>query len=219
MQKIYTTKYINIISFVITAITFLIINIICNLAKNPSIFQTGLKDTVKIEFDDNSENQNSSSKEEVNKTQNENKTAETSANNQNKSDIDQKNWYLKIPRIFLEAEISEGTSKETMNKYIGHFEDTQKKEGNICLAAHNRGYPVNYFQNLKLLKKGDKIQYKFEDFKKEYEVSENYIIKDTDWTCMERTEENTITLITCIENEPEYRRCVKGIEIKSNKQK
>ena len=52
MQKIYTTKYINIISFVITAITFLIINIICNLAKNPSIFQTGLKDTVKIEFDD-----------------------------------------------------------------------------------------------------------------------------------------------------------------------
>ena len=34
---------------------------------------------------------------------------------------------------------------------------------------------------------------------------------------MERTEENTITLITCIENEPEYRRCVKGIEIKSNK--
>ena len=78
MQKIYTTKYINIISFVITAITFLIINIICNLAKNPSIFQTGLKDTVKIEFDDNSENQNSSSKEEVNKTQNENKTAETS---------------------------------------------------------------------------------------------------------------------------------------------
>ena len=65
MQKIYTTKYINIISFVITVITFLIINIICNLAKNPSIFQTGLKDTVKIEFDDNSENQNSSSKEEV----------------------------------------------------------------------------------------------------------------------------------------------------------
>ena len=44
-----------------------------------------------------------------------------------------------------------------MNTYIGHFEESAKKEGNICLAAHNRGYPVNYFQNLKLLKKGDKI--------------------------------------------------------------
>ena len=29
---------------------------------------------------------------------------------------------------------------------------------------------------------------------------------------LEKTEENTITLITCVENEPEYRRCVQAIE-------
>lgn len=104
-----------------------------------------------------------------------------------------------------------------MNTYIGHFKESAKKEGNICLAAHNRGYPVNYFQNLKLLKKGDKIEYKYQNFKKEYEVTENYIIKDTDWSCMEKTEENEITLITCIENEPEYRRCIKGIEKEQTK--
>ena len=214
MQKIYTTKYINIISFVITVITFLIINIICNLAKNPSIFQTGLKDTVKIEFDDNSENQNSSSKEEVNKTKNENKTAETSANNQNKSDIDQKNWYLKIPRIFLEAEISEGTSKEIMDEYVGHFEETKNDKGNIGLAAHNRGYKVNYFQNLKKLKEGDEIIYKYKNIQRTYIVKTLKIIKDTDWSYLENTNENKITLITCVENEPEYRRCVQGIEKK-----
>ncbi len=34
---------------------------------------------------------------------------------------------------------------------------------------------------------------------------------------MEKTEENEITLITCIENEPEYRRCIKGIEKEQTK--
>ena len=87
----------------------------------------------------------------------------------------------------------------------------------MCIRDSNRGYPVNYFQNLKLLKKGDKIEYKYQNFKKEYEVTENYIIKDTDWSCMEKTEENEITLITCIENEPEYRRCIKGIEKEQTK--
>ena len=130
--------------------------------------------------------------------------------NEKKDNTIQSSWYLKIPRIFLEAEISEGTSTDVMNKYIGHFEDTSKTTGNVCLAAHNRGYPVNYFQNLKLLKKGDKIQYKYQNFEKQYVVVDNFIIRDTDWSCMEKTEDNMITLITCVENEPEYRRCVRA---------
>ena len=36
------------------------------------------------------------------------------------------------------------------------------------------------------------------------------IIKDNDWEKLEQTEENAITLITCIENQPEYRRCGSG---------
>ena len=39
------------------------------------------------------------------------------------------------------------------------------------------------------------------------------IIENTDWTYLEDTEENTITLITCVENEPKYRRCIQGEEI------
>ena len=35
---------------------------------------------------------------------------------------------------------------------------------------------------------------------------------DEEFDELEETEENTITLITCIENEPEYRRCVRAIE-------
>lgn len=227
MHKIYTSRYINTISLIITVILFLISNTIYYIIQNPKILQIGIKNTVKVEFDDKTnisqnttkENENNKNKEKTNSTNQtkEEKQAKTENATTKETNIKEKQWYLKIPRIFLEAEIAEGTTTEVMNTYIGHFKESAKKEGNICLAAHNRGYPVNYFQNLKLLKKGDKIEYKYQNFKKEYEVTENYIIKDTDWSCMEKTEENEITLITCIENEPEYRRCIKGIEKEQTK--
>ena len=55
-------------------------------------------------------------------------------------------WKLEIPKINLEAEISEGTDIETLNRNIAHFPETVKENGNIRLAAHNRGYKVNYFE-------------------------------------------------------------------------
>lgn len=121
-------------------------------------------------------------------------------------------WQIEIPQIALKADISEGTEKETLNKNVGHFEETQKEEGNIGLAAHNRGYEVNYFENLKQLKEGDEIIYRHNRFEKIYEVIKNRIITDTDWTYLENTEENMLTLITCVENEPNYRRCVQAVQ-------
>lgn len=211
MYKIYTTKYVSVVSLILTIIVFLIINSIYFCAKNPSIFQLGFQDTVKVEFNDNSTLNSTNDVNNTNSLNNKN-TNDLNNNtlNEKKDNTIQSSWYLKIPRIFLEAEISEGTSTDVMNKYIGHFEDTSKTTGNVCLAAHNRGYPVNYFQNLKLLKKGDKIQYKYQNFEKQYVVVDNFIIRDTDWSCMEKTEDNMITLITCVENEPEYRRCVRA---------
>ena len=121
-------------------------------------------------------------------------------------------WKLNIPKISLEAEIAEGTTKDVLDEYIGHFEDTSKKNGNIGLAAHNRGYKVNYFKNLKNLKEGDEIYYCCGDFERIYTVKTHEIIKDTNWSFLEDTQENVITLITCVENEPEYRRCIQAIE-------
>lgn len=121
-------------------------------------------------------------------------------------------WYLEIPSIQLKANIQEGTTKEIMDQAIGHFEDTSKNIGNVGLAAHNRGYAKNYFENLKNLKEGDVIYYQYQNTKREYVVTKHCIIQDTDWTNLEETEENIITLITCVENQPEYRRCVQGKE-------
>lgn len=121
-------------------------------------------------------------------------------------------WEIEIPAIQLKAEIGEGTDAETLNKKVGHFEETQKEIGNIGLAGHNRGYSVNYFENLKKLKQGDEIIYRHNNYENTYEVTKNEIIEDTDWDKLENTEDNMITLITCVENEPNYRRCVQAIE-------
>ena len=121
-------------------------------------------------------------------------------------------WQIEIEKISLIANIKEGTTPEILNKNVGHFKITQKETGNIGLAAHNRGYEVNHFENLRLLTKGDEIKYKYNDYEATYVVIKNRIIKDTDWEYLENTEENMLTLITCVENEPQYRRCVQAIE-------
>ena len=65
-----------------------------------------------------------------------------------------------------------------------------------------------YLQNAKNM-----IIYKYLDYKKTYKIDSIEIIKNTDWSYLNKTEENKITLITCVENEPQYRRCVQGTEI------
>ena len=119
-------------------------------------------------------------------------------------------WKLEIPEINLLADIEDGTTDEILNRNIGHFEMTGYSQGNIALAAHNRGYKVNYFSNLKDLEIGDEIIYYYNEFKKVFILSEMKIIKDTDVEVLDDTDENIITLITCVENMPEYRRCIVG---------
>ena len=187
----YSTAYINILSFVISIIIFF---------SNNNIFKSknALEANIKVE----------SSNIQVNPEEDEKKDTIEDIKDETKEE-----WCLEIPCINLRADIKEGTTKEVMDDYIGHFEDTKIEDGNIGLAAHNRGYKNNYFERLKELKEGDKIYYYHNNYKKEYTVEKHIIIKDTDWTNLENTIENKITLITCVENQKEYRRCIQGKEI------
>lgn len=208
----YTKRYVNIVSLAITILVYIFL-IRTNLLPQKNDFEKHLisnifkKSTVLVELNSNNINQDT---KDDSKIQNNYPIIQTEENSQIATE--ESNWKIKIPKISLEASISEGTGKEVMDKYVGHFEETSKKSGNIGLAAHNRGYAVNYFARIKELKEGDEIIYKYNDFEKTYIVIENKIIKDTDWEDLEETEENKITLITCVENEPEYRRCIQGIE-------
>ena len=178
-----------------------------------SIFNMFKKSVVQVELNSNSVNLNfDNGIEEKIEIQNDYPKNQI-VTNEVIEDTKEVNWKILIPAIALEAEISEGTSKKIMDKYVGHFEETSKSVGNVGLAAHNRGYNVNYFANLKKLKGGDKIIYKCYGFERTYVVTKNLIITDEDWSYLEETEKNTITLITCVENEPMYRRCIQGEEI------
>ncbi len=201
----YSTIYINITSFIITTIIFIITNLFISNYSNFS-----QKSTLKAGFEVEDITQNNNSKiSEENITEPIEENVEL-----NQKTIGESEWALKIQKINLEAKINEGTTKEVMDEYIGHFEETPKEVGNIGLAAHNRGYKNNYFENLKKLQIGDEITYIYKGKEKNYKVSKISIIKDTDWSILENTEENELTLITCVENEPEYRRCVKAEEIR-----
>lgn len=121
-------------------------------------------------------------------------------------------WYIEIPSINLKAPIREGVDSDNLKYYVGHFSDTAICYGNIGLAAHNRGYENNYFENLKELKIGDEIKYKNNDFEEKYYINKIEIIRNTDWSYLEQSNDNKITLITCVENQPALRRCVQGLK-------
>ena len=189
----YSKKWINAVSLILT------INIICN--------KFDLKSVAALEAKTN-ENISNNIPEENNQEANE---SIISAENKDTNENFEK-WKIEIPAISLIANISEGTDELTLDKFVGHFEITQKTEGNVGLAAHNRGYPVNYFANLKDLEGGEEIIYTCGEFTKTYIVTKNIKISDIDWSYLENSNENKLTLITCIANEPAYRRCVQAIE-------
>ena len=122
---------------------------------------------------------------------------------------------LEIPKINLKAQIKEGVDLDTLKTDIGHFPNSSIWNGNIALASHNRGSNVaHYFQDINKLEKGDLIIYKSEMGERRYKVTDIQEIKSTDWSKIEDTKENKITLITCVANKPELRLCVQGEETK-----
>jgi len=122
-------------------------------------------------------------------------------------------WKLVIPQIDVSSTIKEGTTQEIINNNIGHFTETPTEKGNIGLIAASAGYEENYFARLAELKEGDAIIYIKGELKKEYKVVTNTVISEQDWSYLKNTEDNRITLITGILEQPESRRCVQAVEI------
>lgn len=193
----FSHKNVLLISFIISILIFILLDQIFFKTQN-KFFENSLEkiipDNIEIEL----------------KTPN--STVAISEQYQNNIDT-QKIWQIEIPKINLVAPIAEGTSANIMNEYVGHFAETPKNKGNIGLAAHNRGYKINYFRDLKLLQKGDLIIYTYNGEISKYSVNELGIIKDTDWSKLESSSQDKLTLITCLEDEPEYRRYIQAVKL------
>ena len=120
---------------------------------------------------------------------------------------------LTIPDILLDnAPIRESVELSTLSETIGHFPSTSIYEGNVGLASHNSGNQGDFFKNLKNIKVGDEIYYQTEYGTKRYIVETKAIINEEDWSYLKETEDNRITLITCVKGQPEKRLCVQAVE-------
>lgn len=121
---------------------------------------------------------------------------------------------LKIEKINLNGTVKEGSTNEILRDYIGHIEETAKYDGNVGLAAHNRGNKYSYFARINELEPGDEIVYTTKYGERKYIVDTKKEILETDWSNLEGTSDNRLTLITCIKNKVNQRLCVQAVQEK-----
>lgn len=124
---------------------------------------------------------------------------------------------LTIPDILLEkVPIKEGTELSTLSGAIGHFTNTNLYVGNVGLASHNGGGNGEYFKNLDKVKVGTEIYYETNYGTRRYVVKIIKVINETDWSLLESTDDNRLTLITCVKGQSSKRLCVQAIESEEN---
>lgn len=126
---------------------------------------------------------------------------------------------LTIPEIGLSVNVfgaKQGEELEAMTQGLAHFSHTSSWDGNIGICGHNVNFDLSdgYFKNLHQLKKGDKLTYSTSLGERTYEVELSKTIAEDDWSYLNRTGENKITLITCISGQPNKRLVVQAAEIK-----
>ena len=119
---------------------------------------------------------------------------------------------LKIPSIGVSVKIYEGTDSGQLAKGAGHFTDTSIWNGNVSLAAHNRG-ANNYFGKIHTLKPGDAVTLTTKMGTRTYAVESVKKITETDDSDTAATWENCVTLFTCVRDERDYRWCVRAVEV------
>lgn len=108
----------------------------------------------------------------------------------------------------------EGETTASMKKGLGHFRDTSVWDGNVGICGHNRGasYSIGKIKDLEI---GDTITYTTSEGKRTYKVETITKIRSSDWSYLESTEDNRLTLITCLADQPDLRVCVQAVQSSS----
>ena len=107
--------------------------------------------------------------------------------------------------------VYEGTGSAPLLKGAGHFEGTSIWNGNVAIAGHNRGVR-NDFGKIHTLKTGDTITLTTALGTRTYAVISVSKVSVNDTSGLSSSTDNQITLYTCVENQPAYRWCVRGLE-------
>ena len=120
---------------------------------------------------------------------------------------------LSIPKLKINVKVWEGETTASMAKGVAHYSSTSAWAGNVGLAGHNRGAKYN-IGTIKNLVAGDTITYTTMYGTRTYQVTAVKIIANNDWSYLQSTADNRITITTCLENHPESRVMVQAVEVK-----
>ncbi len=118
---------------------------------------------------------------------------------------------VKIPSLGINMKVWEGETNASMKKGLGHYSSTSAWDGNVGACGHNRGakYTIGSIKNLKY---GDTITYTTIYGTRTYSVVLVKTISNSDWSYLQATSDNHITLTTCLANQPEKRICVQAVQ-------
>ncbi len=121
---------------------------------------------------------------------------------------------IQIPSLGINMKLWEGETSSSMSKGLGHYSTTSAWDGNVGACGHNRGakYVIG---SIKDLNQGDIITYTTIYGTRTYAVETVKIISSTDWSYLQATSDNRITLTTCLANHPESRVVVQAVEARS----
>lgn len=119
---------------------------------------------------------------------------------------------LKISSLNINMKVWEGETSTSMAKGLGHYSSTSGWDGNVGVCGHNRGakYTIGRIKNLKA---GDTITYTTIYGTRTYEVVLVKTISSSDWSYLQATTDNRITITTCLANQPSKRVCVQAVEV------
>jgi sortase A len=102
---------------------------------------------------------------------------------------------LRIPKIGLEVAVLEGTDDLTLNRAVGHIEDTPRpgETGNVGIAGHRDGF----FRGLKDVLPGDTLELETLSGSQTYRIEKIWIVKPEDVQVLDPTSEAAVTLVAC----------------------
>lgn len=102
---------------------------------------------------------------------------------------------LRIPKIGLEVAVLDGTDDLTLNRAVGHIEDTPKpgENGNVGIAGHRDGF----FRGLKDVVRGDTMELETLSGKETYRVDDIWIVDPEDIHVLDPTPGRALTLVAC----------------------
>ena len=88
----------------------------------------------------------------------------------------------------------------------------EMRQGGASLLYHNRGskYVIG---SIKDLRQGDTITYTTKLGTRTYQVDTVETIDNNDWSYLQSTMDNRLTITTCLADHPESRVCVQAVEV------